>query len=70
MPELKRKRQRLHGLEERIGQLEVHIRKTCSVKSLWDDEIARMPEAKLDAAIAARLAWLRANNEKERMGRR
>jgi len=64
------KRQRLHSLEERIGQLEVHIRKTCPIKSLWDDEIEAMSDTKLVAAIETRMAWLRSNNEKERMGRR
>jgi hypothetical protein len=64
------KRQRLHSLETRIGQLSVHINKNCPLPSLWDDEILAMSDKKLDKAIAARLAWLRANNEKERMGRR
>jgi len=64
------KRQRLHNLEERIGQLSVHIGRECLLPSLWDDEIASMHESKLDEAIEGRLAWLRANNEKERMGRR
>jgi len=62
------KRRRLHSLEERIGQLEVHIRKTCSIPSLDDDVIAGMSEAKLDKAIAGRVEWLRANREKEVMG--
>ena len=64
------KRQRLRNLEERIGRLEIHIRKLCSISSLDDGVIAKMPESKLDVAIAARLAWLRENNEKERMGRK
>jgi hypothetical protein len=63
------KRQRLHNLEERIGQLEFHIRKDCDLPMLDNAMIANMKKWKLDGAIAERLAWLRANNEKERMGR-
>lgn len=64
------KQQRLHNLEERIGQLEVHIGKTCPHPSLNKFVIERLANSVLDAAIAKRLAWLRANNEKERMGRK
>lgn len=64
------KQQRLRSLEERIGQLSVHINKHCPLPSLWDDQIEKMRESTLDTAIAKRLAWLRENNEKERMGRK
>ena len=64
------KRQRLHNLEERIGQLEVHIHKECELPMLDNAMVAKMPKWKLDGAIADRLAWLRANNEKKRMGRK
>jgi hypothetical protein len=64
------KRQRLHNLEQRIGQLTVHIRKECPIPSLSDFAVKRFPESLLDAAITRRLAWLRENNEKERMGRK
>jgi hypothetical protein len=57
-------------LEERIGQLEVHIFKKCPIPSLTDFAIKRLSDDIIDKAIAKRLAWLRANNEKERMGRR
>ena len=62
--------QQLRSLEERIGQLEVHVNGDCLIPSLSDLAIKRLSESKLDAAIAKRRAWLRANNEKERMGRR
>jgi hypothetical protein len=64
------KRQRLKSLEERIGQLEPHIGKACSIPCLTDFAIKRLSDSIIDAAIAKRLAWLRENNEKERMGRR
>jgi hypothetical protein len=64
------KRQRLNNLEERIGQLEVHIRKDCPLPMLDNTMIRTMKKWKLDGAIASRLAWLRANKEKERMGRK
>ena len=64
------KRQRLHNLETRIGQLTVHLMKECPIPYLSDFAIKRLPESVIDAAIAKRLAWLRANNEKERMGRK
>ncbi len=63
------KRQRIKNLEERIGQLEVHIFKKCPIPCLFGVGLKRLPEKFLDAAIEKRLAWLRANNEKERMGR-
>ncbi len=61
------KRRELHKLEERIGQLEVHIHKTCSIPSLTDDQIKNMTEAQLDRATGKRLVWLEKNREKERM---
>ena len=64
------KRQRLRSLEERIGQLEGHIRARCPHPALTDFAIKRLPDEVVEAAIAKRLAWLRANNEKERMGRK
>ena len=63
------KRQRLDNLETRIGQLEVHIGELCPIPPLAFNAIAVMPESKLDAAIAKRLAWLKKNNEKKVMGR-
>ena len=68
MPGLKRKRARLHSLEARIGQLEVHIHEACPIPSLDDDVIAGMREYKLVAAIAERVGWLKAKHEKEFMG--
>jgi len=62
------KRQRLHSLEERIGQLTAHIGKECRLASLADFEIEKMSESKLDIAIAKRVVWLRENGEKARMG--
>lgn len=64
------KRQRLHNLEERIGQLEAHIQKSCPFPCLTNFAAKRLSDSVIDAAIAKRLAWLRANNEKERMGRK
>jgi hypothetical protein len=65
------KRQRLHNLETRIGQLEAHIFPIkCPIPTLFGVGLKRLPEKFLDAAIAKRLAWLRENNEKERMGRK
>jgi hypothetical protein len=64
------KKQRLRSLEERIGQLEVHIQKECPIPYLSDFAIQRLSDEIINSAIARRLAWLRANNEKERMGRK
>jgi len=64
------KRQRLKNLEERIGQLTVHIGEECPIPSLTDFAIKRFSDEVVDRAIAKRLAWLRENNEKERMGRK
>jgi hypothetical protein len=67
---ISRKKQRLRSLEERIGQLEVHIHKECPIPFLSNFVIQRLSDKLINSAIAKRLAWLRANNEKERMGRR
>jgi hypothetical protein len=64
------KRQRLQNLETRIGRLVVHIGRECPVPFLSKFSIQRLPKSALDAAIGRRLDWLRANNEKERMGRK
>ena len=61
---------RLRSLEERIGQLMVHMGKECPISEISDSVIFKMAGSKLDKAIAERLAWLRENNEKERMGRK
>lgn len=60
------KRQRIQHLEERIGRLEVHINKDCLLRAIDEDE--EIDEKELDGLIAERVAWLRENGEKKRMG--
>jgi hypothetical protein len=62
------KRQRIISLEERIGQLEVHIRKDCLLRAIGEDEVEDLEDKDLDGLIAERVAWLRENGEKKRMG--
>jgi len=65
-----KKQERLLDLEIRIGQLEGHIKKYCPIPSLLNNDALKLSGVTLDKEIAKRLAWLRENNEKERMGRR
>jgi hypothetical protein len=60
------KRQRITDLEERIGRLEVHANKDCELRAIGEDD--ELDEKDLDGLIAERVAWLRENGEKKRMG--